>query len=68
MTRIPQVAQVLSTGRPQDLQQLLIAFILRAEDEMLTVTEAELRTAKSYTLITTIIAEENAAVLTVRPK
>lgn len=68
MARISDVASLLSTGRPQDLQQVLIACILRAEDECLTLVDSDVSAAKSYTLVVTAIPEEHGVVLTVRPR
>lgn len=68
MARIPLAVQLLTTGKPKDLQKLLIAAILRSEDELLTITEADLAQAEFYTLVTTDIVEEKAIVLTTRLK
>lgn len=66
MARIPLGAQLLATGSPRDLQRVLIAAILRSEDEMLVISQRELEVAQSYTLVTTMVEEEDAMVLTVR--
>lgn len=68
MAKIPLAATLLSTGQPKDLQKLLLAAILHSEDEMLVITESELQAAQNYFLVTTVIDEEGAIVLTAKPK
>lgn len=68
MAPIPRAAQILATGRPEQIHKLLIAAILRAEDDMLTISEEDLQRADGYSLITTDIPEEKVVVLTVRAK
>lgn len=67
MTAIPRALTLLASGSPRDLQRLLIAAILSAEDEMLEITESHLLAAEGYKLITTV-AEDDRIVLIAEPK
>lgn len=81
VAKIPDAVSLLAqvgTKRPWDdpslaaAGQLLVAAILRLQVEddeaALIITQAELVKAGGFTLITTVIPEDNAVVLTVRPK
>jgi hypothetical protein len=71
MAQIPLAAQLLAGGTPRELQKLLIGVILHMqheEDEAIIVTEADLVGAEGYTLVTTVIPEDGATVLTVKQK
>ena len=72
MARIPLAATLLLTGKPTDLQQVLIAAILSMSEEddemMLVIRDPDVVRAKNWALITTHIEEDSAVVLTVRPR
>lgn len=71
MAPIPVQISTLSTAlqRSPELKRVLIAAILHSEDEVLVITQSELRAAFSYDLIVTDVSEEDKAVaLTVRSR
>lgn len=71
VAKIPLAASLLSTGRSQDLNKLLVALILhqqQEEDEPLIVTQKDFDKAEGFTLVVTDVSEDGALVLSVRPK
>lgn len=54
--------------RAADLLSVLKAVILESEDEMLVLRDEKIAAAQNYSLITSVMEEDGATVLTVRLK
>ena len=65
--KIPRAVSILAHGKPYEINKLLIAAILSSEEEMLHITDSQLRAAESYKLITTI-GEDGSVTLIAEPK